>query len=199
MCDGFSRCCAVSWSMTSNERSGAGARSTSDVNITPSLLLLRFTLQLSYAFAPTLEWKKHMWVFSRAKSRATHAARRLRPAGAQPGLRDGLAVTHIFLLFSFTTHTCREIRAARGLSWPNRLCGFPFDLCRACGEADLDHNMQQKAISRLQEAGRWVCNMALCVSLTVSSIRVISGARQRPPTGFLTIFASLGTNFPTAD
>lgn len=144
-CDGFSRCCALSWSMASNKRSGAGARSTTDVNITRSLLLLRFTLQLSCAFAPTLEWEKHMWVFSRAKSRTTHAARRLRPVGAEPGLTNGLAVTHVFLLLSFTTHTCREITAARGLSWPNRLCGFPFDLCSARGKADLDRDTQQKS------------------------------------------------------
>lgn len=110
------------------------------------------------------------------------------PAGAEPGLTDGLAVTHIFVLLSFSTHTCREIRAARGLSWPNRLCGFPFDVCRA----DPDHNIQQK--SHQQPVDGSVTRLCVCLWQFH-----ISGARQRPPTCFLTIFASLGTNFPTAD
>lgn len=192
-CDGFSRCCAVSWSMTSNKRSGAAP--------------LMSTLHARYFF-----WDSHYSCRPRSNGKNTcgsfpvqKAELPTRPAGCarrgpSPDWRtDGLAVTHIFLLLSFTTHTCREIRAARGLSWPNRLCGFPFDLWRACGEADLDHIIQQKSHQQAAWASRWACNMAMCVCLTVSSIRVMSGAQQRPPTGFWTTFASLGTDFPTAD
>lgn len=196
LCDGFSRCCAVSCSMTSNKRqpcSGAapGHAATSDVNITRSSLLLRFTLQLYTC--PRLNVKTRVGLFPVQNPNYPHSLQAA-PGGSRLGTDWWTGChTHIYSLFSFTTHThAGKLEQRGGLSWPNSLCGSPFDLCTACGKADLDHKIQHKAISRLQAASRFVCNVAPCVFLTdvifCSSNRIISGGSQRPLTCFLLMF-----------
>lgn len=104
LCDGFSRCCAVSCSMTSNKRqpcSGAapGHAATSDVNITRSSLLLRFTLQL-YS-CPRLNVKTRVGLSPRAKPKLpTQPAGCARWEPTRDWLMDWLS--HIS---TFTTHT----------------------------------------------------------------------------------------------
>lgn len=107
VCDGFSRCCAVSCSSTSNERqrcSGAAQGHAAPLMLTLLALYVWYSHCSCMCSHPRLNVKTHVGLFPR-RNKTAHTAGKLYPVGADLRLTDGVAVTHIYLLFSFTTHT----------------------------------------------------------------------------------------------
>lgn len=139
---------------------------------------------------PRLNVKTLVGLFP-CKIKTAHAACGLYLVGADLRLTDGLAVTH--------TSTCCFFSNGNERSEWSFIAKQSSDLCAACGEADLNHNIQHKAIGRLQAASRSVSNMAARHSFwqTLYSVHQ-SGGGQRSLTCFLLI-TSLVLYLPTAD